>query len=261
MKRNLWSWSLALALLAAPVPALAQESPYVDEPQDAQQEAEGQQPQEGVEDGAGSPEEAAETFLEALKSKDTERLSQTVPPDDRQHFEKYGDTIVESVEVTDYEVRDIEVSAEDETRAHATYSWEIEVDEERMMQGYEEMLRESLREEGVSEEEIDELLDIEMESLRDDLRQHIDELSRTENRMVLEQVDGRWYVKSPVDHEEKEHEGQEQDAPLQEREGEGEPGFEEDMNGGAGLEREGETEREWFEEEETEDDVEEPYRY
>ena len=150
--------------------------------------------------GHDSAEAAAEAFMTALKEQDAEKMKTTVPPEEREEFERIGKTLMEASTLHEYEITSVEVDDE-EMRATASYTWEIEIDKDKVVEGYTEVIRGVLRDEGLTEEEIESILEVEMEPLREDLRNHMEELEKKENRMTLEKIEERWYVTSPIEDE------------------------------------------------------------
>lgn len=208
-------WAM-LALLALPLaPVVAQEEPHAEPPPETdipQEERETDtppepdtdvepRPEEDAEEVGGfeTPREASEAFLEGLKEDEYASLRTTLPPDVREGFDRLGPAWVTGITVNEYRIQSIDQP--EEGMAHAYYEWDVEVDMSGVAEEFAGLMTESLREQGLEEEEIQMFLEMQMEVIRDQLRRQAMQMERPKQRMILAEIDGRWYVETPADEE------------------------------------------------------------
>ncbi len=149
------------------------------------------------EEGYDTPQQAAEAFFDAVKEDDYDAMRSTLVPEVREGFDQLGPSWVEAIEVT--EVRVDRVEEPEENVAHLYYEWDAEVDMSEVADDFAEIMVESLRDQGLTEEEIETFIDLQMEVIRRQLERQAELMEREEQRMILVRIEERWYVDVPAD--------------------------------------------------------------
>lgn len=149
-------------------------------------------------DGADTAEACANGILEAWKNGDVAGMKTFIPPDDREGFDRQGEAFVKALVVSSYEVHEVTVD-EDAGSATATYTWECKLDAEKLVELMLGDIEESMRESGMSKEEIAEQLALMREGAMEELAGFAGHIEAADHTMTLTRIDGRWYCEQPME--------------------------------------------------------------
>lgn len=143
--------------------------------------------------------EAARAFLHGVRDRDFDGVRRTVPPDELEMFDRVGQQIIDAIKIEELEVGETRRDENNENRALTYFRWKVEIEEEPLFKAALEDLARDLRSTGMDEDKIARLIAEQEADVRRVLRAYASELRKPQQRMILQRIDEKWFVREIID--------------------------------------------------------------